>query len=148
MHQLTGVAILLGSAFLLDSCARLHHTMLSDVESRHQSAERIDIKVSETTIDFKELAQFSKNAAVLTKAKNLGRLADAVDTYTMLFQFGPTTGAPVFNAYYARPIPELLQAKCTRGRLSNIVSIRETREYPIVKGEVIRIQALCHTQKG
>ena len=148
MRQFTGVAILLGSALLLDSCARLHHTMLSDVESANQRAQKIDIKVSETTIDFKELAKFTKSAAILTKAKNLGRVADAVDTYTMLFQFGPRTGAPVFNAYYARPIPELLQAKCAGGRLSNIVSIRESREYPIVKGEVIRIQALCHTQKG
>lgn len=148
MARILRVLLILGCTTFVASCAYLHSVMLSDVESRRSSAKKIDFKVSETTIDFQELARLGKSLGEIKKAKDLVKVSEALDTYTMLFQWGPRTGAPVFNAYYARAIPEMLQAKCPGGHLSDIVSIRESREYPVVKGEIIRVQALCHASKG
>jgi hypothetical protein len=122
--------------------------MLSDVEPRSKSSTPIDLKVSENTVNFEELAAIGKNLGKMEKLKGVGKAADVLELYTALFQWGPRTGTPVFNAYYARGVPDLLKAKCPGGRVTNIVSMRESREYPVVKGEVIRIKALCHNGKG
>lgn len=138
----------LNLAWFTSSCAALHSVMLSDVEPRRKGADVIDIKVSENTVNFEELARVGKQLGKLDKFKEAGELGDLIALYTTLFQWGPKTGTPVFNPYYAQVVPELVQAKCPGGRVTDIISIREGREYPVVKGEIIRIRALCHSGKG
>lgn len=148
MNSWIRVVSVLSIAWLPQSCAYLHSVMLSDVEPRSKSSTPIDVKVSENTVNFEELAAIGKNLGKIDKLKGLGKASDALELYTTFFQWGPRTGTPVFNAYYAQVVPDLLQAKCPGGRVTNILSIRESREYPVVKGEVIRIQALCQHGKG
>jgi hypothetical protein len=126
----------------VSGCAALYRTQLSDVEPPNR-AKHISVKVSETTLDFKEMASLAKlggRAFHSPAATNVGR---GLQAYTTLFQLGPWTGAPVFNELYARYIPELLREKCPKGRVANIISIRESREYPVVKGQIVRIEADC-----
>ena len=119
-------------------CAVLHRTQLGDVE--HVPAGRgtpVSVKVSETTVDFNEIGD---NAKSVGPSKNLGEASHAYTTY---FQFGPRTGAPVFNEAYARAVPDMLIEKCSGGHLTDLISIRETRAYPVIKGEIVRIEAVC-----
>ncbi len=145
MHSWRRVVFVFTLSGLTQSCAYLHSVMLSDVESRRGPVETIDVKVSENTVDFAELAKIGKEIGKYEKFKGVGKAGDLLEMYTLFFQWGPKTGAPVFNPLYAQVVPDLVQAKCKNGRVSNLVSIRESREYPVVKGEIIRIKALCHT---
>lgn len=132
------------SAIAFGGCAVLHKTQLGDIEPVPAGkGTPVSVKVSETTVDFRELGAI---AIIAGKSAHSGALSDvgrALSAYTTLFQFGPRTGTPVFNELYARAVPDLLVEKCPHGRLTNIISIRETRAYPVVKGEIIRIDALC-----
>jgi hypothetical protein len=123
-------------------CAALHRTQLADVEPAGKG-HHVSVKVSETTLDFAEMARLAKLAGSLMKSGVASRAGEGLDAYTTYFQFGPRTGTPVFNEAYARFVPELLREKCPKGRLVNILSTRETREYPVVKGEIVRIDADC-----
>ena len=92
-------------------------------------------------MNLKEISDLAKMAG--GKKSGLKSLGEAMDAYTTLFQFGPRTGTPVFTEFYARDMAERLASECKGGRLTNITSIRESRNYPVVKGEVVRIDALC-----
>jgi hypothetical protein len=133
----------LGLATLLDGCAYLHKVQLSEVESIGDRGRKISVKVSETTIDFREAGQIARDVGSFSNSRPVSELGKLAEAYSTLFQWGPKTGAPVFHELYAREIPEALAAKCKGGRIANIVSMREARQYPIVKGEIVRIDAVC-----
>lgn len=126
----------------LAACAALHKTQLGDVEPA-EHAKHISVKVSETTLDLRELASLAKLGGHAFNSRGLTNTGKGLDAYTTLFQFGPRTGTPVYNELYARYVPELLREKCPKGRLANILSVRESRNYPVVKGEIVRIEADC-----
>lgn len=134
---LAAVCILLNQ-----SCAALYRAQLSDIEGGVRGRP-ISIKVSETTVDFREAADIANRLGRASSSKGMGEVGKAADTYTTLFQFGPRTGAPVFNEFYARDIPEKLAAECKNGYLTNVLSLREARNYPVIKGEIVRIDATC-----
>lgn len=122
------------------ACAVLHKVQLAEVDGDNLSkGEKISIRVSETTVNVREAAEIAK----LTQIKEAGAFAKVAGYYSMLFTFGPSTGTPVFNEFYARNIPEALKQRCQKGQLSNIISVRETREYPVIKGEIVRVDAVC-----
>lgn len=123
-------------------CAVLYKVQLSDLEHAPRG-KPVSVKVSETTVDFGEAARIAKDLARSSGSRGLGNVGNAASNYESLFQFGPRTGAPVFNEFYARDIPERLAGECKSGYLTNITSIRESRDYPVVKGQIVRIDATC-----
>ncbi len=137
-----GVCCWIFSLFF-SGCAVLHKVQLSDIESGSKKARLVSVKVSENTVDLREISQLAQGLGREAGSKALNQAGDGLELFTVLFQWGPRTGAPVYNEFYAREVPERLLAECKTGYLSNITSIRETRSYPVVKGEIIRIDASC-----
>lgn len=127
--------------FLNSGCAALYKVQLSDVESTR--GRLVSVKVSETTVDFGEAASIAKGLGRSAGSRGMQNVGKGLETYQTLFQFGPRTGAPVYNEFYAREIPERLAAECKGGYLTNITSIRESREYPVIKGQIVRVDATC-----
>lgn len=123
-------------------CAVLYRVQLSDVESGGRGRP-VSVKVSENTVDFGEVSRLAKGLGKSAGSRGLQSIGKGADTYEQLFQFGPRTGAPVFNEFYAREVPERLAAECKNGYLTNITSIRESREYPVIKGQIVRVDATC-----
>lgn len=128
--------------FLNSGCAALYKVQLSDVEFAPRGRP-VSVKVSETTVDFGEAARIAGRLGRSSGSKGLGNLGKGAEAYETLFQFGPRTGAPVFNEFYAREIPDRLASECKGGYLTNVTSIRESREYPVVKGQIVRVDATC-----
>lgn len=132
----------LALAGLLPACAVLHKAQLGDVDGRSpRPGTHISVKVSENTVDFGEAANIAHNLG--GKKSGANALGDAMATYETYFQYGPRTGAPVFNEVYARTVPDQLAEKCPGGHVVNLISIRETRAYPVIKGEIVRVDADC-----
>jgi hypothetical protein len=61
------------------------------------------------------------------------------------FQMGPHTGAGVYSIAYLESLHKTLQDQCPNGSLTGITGIRETRKYPVISGEIIKIKAFCAT---
>lgn len=132
----------LALAGILPACAVLHKAQLGDVDGRSpRPGSHISIKVSESTVDLGEAASVARSLG--GKKSGANAVGDAISTYETYFQYGPRTGAPVFNELYARTVPEQLAEKCRGGRVVNLISIRETRAYPVIKGEIVKVDADC-----
>lgn len=135
------IKILLGvvAAGLLNGCAVLHHVQIGDIDNRRSpKSSYFDVKVSETGVSLDE-------AADVAKAFSQARSDDIeqVRTALSLFQQGPRTGNPVYNETYARKVGELIAKECPSGRVTELRSIRETRKYPVISGEIVKITGRC-----
>jgi hypothetical protein len=123
-------------------CAVLHHVQVADVESDNTKGSPIDIKVSETGVSLDEAASIAKGVARSQAGKEA--IGD-IQAIVSLFQQGPVTGAPVYVENYASKILDLLKEACLQGRVTNLVSIREMRKYPVISGEIIKMTGRCIT---
>ena len=131
------------------SCAVLHKVQLAEVDGENVSkGKKISVKVSETTVDFNEAGRMIRNIGVLARSREANDLGRAFEYYAFFFQFGPMTGTQVFHELYARNLPDALATQCRGGRLTDVISVREARSYTIVKGEIVRVDAVCVGGKG
>jgi len=131
-------------AFLLTvfmaSCAQLHHVQLGEVRDSKGDFRTIEIKVSETGVDLQEAKEIAKIFMRSQKAKDT---ADDIMATVGLFQMGPRTGNPVYVESYTQKLPEMIRAECPSGKISGITSVRETRKYPVISGEIVKVIAFC-----
>jgi hypothetical protein len=123
-------------------CAVLYKVQLSDIEHTARG-KPVSVKVSEMTVDFGEAARVAGRLGAAAGSRGMQSIGRAGSAYESYFQFGPKTGTPVFNEFYAREIPERLTAECKAGYLTNIISIRESRDYSFIKGQIVRVDATC-----
>lgn len=135
--------LLAGSALILDGCAVLHHVQLSDIDNRKAAhTHAVEVKVSETGIDLNDAKLISSVALSRQNSKELNEIMDIIG----LFQMGPRTGAPVYTIAYIKDVQKELKSQCANGTLTDIESIRETRKYPVISGEIVKVKALCVTR--
>ncbi len=129
-------------SLLVTGCAQLHHVQLSDISNRTNSSpsKQIDIKLSETGVNLQEIADIAK---AFSRSDKSSQQIQEVQNIIALFQMGPVTGNPVYVENYWRGVPQMLEAECPSGRITGVTSIRETRKYPVVSGEIVRIKATC-----
>ncbi len=124
-------------------CAVLHHVQVGQIDNRKAyKLTPIEIKVSEMGIDLNDAK------AISNMAMNSYDSQKANDALTALqyFQMGPHTGAGVYSLAYIQDIEKNLASQCPNGFITGITSIRETREYPVIKGEIVKIKAFCATE--
>lgn len=130
---------------IFSGCAVLHHIQIGEIDNRKQFVQvPIEVLVSEMGFDMGEAKNLSQSILSNQKAKNdAAAIADTI----ALFQIGPRTGAPIYNEKYAEKIIYHLHTKCPQGQITEVQSIRETREYPVIKGEIVKIVAQCLREK-
>ena len=136
-------ARMIGSLALctLPGCAVLHHVQVGDIDNRNGIAYRpFDLKVSEAGVNLDEAGDIAK---AMSRSKGANKDIDNAMAIVGLFQMGPRTGNPVFNEGYAKNIVNDLYKECPSGRITNLVSIREMRKYPVISGEIVKITGSC-----
>lgn len=131
---------------LLTACAQLHHVQIGEIHNHPGFVKKpFDIKISESGFSLEEAAGISK--AVLNKrgGDTVGSIAAVVG----LFQQGPRTGNPVYVNNYARGLVQVLYEKCPSGKITGLMSIRESRKYPVISGEIVKVTGYClYPKKG
>lgn len=133
------------TAALLSSCAIMHHIQVGNIDNRNGVNLRpIEVKVSEMGIDLQDAKAISK---VLLNKESSHQANDALAMVEM-FQMGPRTGAGVYSIDYITNIQDVLRSQCRDGFITGIMAIRETRKYPVISGEIVKIKAYCATSKG
>ena len=126
---------------LVTGCAQLHHVQVGDIDAPPgRSLEPVEIMVSETGVNLKEAADI---AAAFTRNNKTQQQIKDLQAIISLFQMGPVTGNPVYVENYTQTLPEIMKAKCPSGHLTALTSIRETRKYPVISGEIVKIRGFC-----
>jgi len=129
----------------LTGCAVLHHAQVGEIDNRNGSlatAKKIDIKVSETGVNLKEAASVARAVG----GKKEDKAVSDIESILGMFQQGPTTGEKVFNEKYAEKILSLVKAECPNGQITGLMSVRETRKYPVISGEIVKVTGYCVTR--
>jgi hypothetical protein len=130
--------------FIFSACAQLHHVQVGEIHSHPGYIHKpFDIKFSEVGINLKEAGQ---TADLLRGSQN--KEAENIAGIIGLFQMGPRTGNPVYSKDYAKNLIQVIYEKCPSGMVTGLVSVRETRKYPVISGEIVKLTGLCLMKKG
>lgn len=124
-------------------CAVLHHVQVGEIDNRGGKKVPFDVMVSETGINFQEASDV---AGAFSRTRRSDKQLQMFEDIWAIAHFGNSTGNPVFVEDYARKMNELVLEKCPSGRVTGLVSLRETAKYPIVSGEIVRIKGYCITK--
>jgi hypothetical protein len=130
--------LLLGLGVLSSGCAELHHVAYGEIEGGR--GRPFEIMVSETGINLQEAAAVARS---LSATKQGRQQVSSAESIIALFQTGPKTGNTVFSDTYADRLFDDLITACPSLRIHHLIVIRESKEYPVVSGEIVRIKGEC-----
>lgn len=122
-------------------CANLHSVMIGERRIAPAGGQDFEVKVSETGFNVKEASQVVQ--AIGGRNSGAGRAAKTVNHLYDLISFGPVTGNAVLDTQYADLIGEQASSSCAPEKTIGITSIRETMKYPVISGEIVKIEGLC-----
>jgi len=132
---------MLGVCLLASGCAVLHSVQLGDIDSKTVLNEQpFEIKVSELGLNTEDAIAIGE--AIASQAGR-GEEAALIGDIIELFQTGPRTGNPTFTKKFSDHVGELLIQECPSGKITGLMAIRETAQYPVVSGEIVRLSGYC-----
>ena len=122
-------------------CAVLHSVQVGDIDSQTiLGGEPFIIKVSELGLNTEDVVAIGQALAKNSgSADEVGAVGDIIE----LFQMGPRTGNPTFTDEYTDTIRNILLQECPSGQITGLMAIRETAQYPVVSGEIVRVVGHC-----
>ena len=131
-----GISLLLGTG-----CTTMHSVQLGNIDSQTLlTSKPFEIKVNEIGVNTEDAVAIAETIATATgHGEEVSTIGDIIE----LFQMGPRTGNPVFNVKYSDRIADTLTQECPSGRITGLMSIRETAEYPVISGEIVRLVGYC-----
>ncbi len=139
------LTILIMTIFL-GQCAFPHKYTLGDIDNTSSGRKPFKIMLSERGYDFGEGVTIAQAGLYLAnKEGNVEAIRDLqyVKLVLDLMTMGPVTGRKVFNSKYADNLTEIIFQHCKSGKFVNLRQYRESAVYPVVSGEIIRIQGDC-----
>ncbi|MBL7557463.1 MAG: hypothetical protein JNM24_16665 [Bdellovibrionaceae bacterium] len=129
---------------LTSGCAVLHSVQIGEIESSTELVSvPFEIKVSEFGVDLNDVKSTGR---ILMDKKSSDQTNDVLSAI-QYFQMGPHTGAGVYSISYVDHLETKVREQCPSGRITGLMSIRETAEYPVVKGEIVKIKGFCLKSK-
>lgn len=129
---------------IASGCAVLHNVQIGEIESSTELVSvPFEIKVSEFGVDLNDV----KATGRILMDKNSSDQANDALSAIQYFQMGPHTGAGVYSIAYVDHLENRVREQCPSGRITGLMSIRETAQYPIVKGEIVKIKGFCLKSK-
>jgi hypothetical protein len=132
---------------ILFQCAYPRHMLIGDMDNTTAKKKHFRIMVSERGYDFEQglaIAQVGLLAANAESNAGNIRNIEYVKLAIALSTMGPTTGRKLFNSAYTDQLADIIFQHCKSGNIVNLRSIRESlAQYPVVSGEVVRIEGDC-----
>ena len=129
------------TTLMLNGCVTLHHAQVGEVDSDIVlQGEYFEIMLSEVGVNVDEVVDF---AQMFAGSKEGAENLEAIGELIKLFQMGPRTGNPVFYDDYSDQIFMKLSRTCPSGRISGLTAIRETADYSMISGEIVKLTGYC-----
>jgi len=133
LPSLTLLALL---AFAPSGCAELHRAQLDEIDAQHGPLRPFEIHVTETGVSVKAIGTI---ASVAMHSSRPSYIADIV----ALFEYGPKTGEVVFDDKFADEVAQDILVQCPSGRVTGVMSLRESTNYYAVSGEYVTVRGFC-----
>jgi hypothetical protein len=125
---------------LMTGCAVLHSVQLGEIDSSVVlEGRQFEIRVNELGFDVEQILAVAEAIATASDGSEFSVLADIYAVSNM----GPRTGRPVYNDEYSDGIIDRLRKECPSGQISGLMSIRESAEYPVISGEIVKLVGYC-----
>jgi len=121
-------------------CANLHSIQLGDIYADKGDLIPFEFKVNETGLNIGEASAIGK---AFVRNKQTRQAMSTAQTIIAMFQYGPRTGNLVYSEDYANMLFQEIRKECPSGQITGLVSIRETRKYPVISGEIVKIKGYC-----
>jgi hypothetical protein len=118
------------------SCAVLHRVDIGDIDDTRENSTPFEIKVSEVGVNLDDARSIARHVAPKGKG-------DDIMKTLQMFQMGPKTGNSVYVENYAEKLVYSINEKCPGGKITGLTTVRETRKYPVISGEIIKISGFC-----
>jgi hypothetical protein len=137
---------LIGFVLLGISCAFPYRYSIGDLDNTSSKRKHFQILVSETGVNFEEaigIAQVGMYATNRRENTEGIRNLEYIKILIQLSTMGPTTGRKLYNSDYADRLGEVILKNCPSGKVVNLRNIREAARYPVVSGEIVRIEGDC-----
>ena len=132
------LVFLVGAALAppLGGCTTLHHAQLDEIDATRGHLEPFEIHASDLGIDVKEAGEA---ASALSQNRQPSKVASVMAAFT----YGPKTGDITFDDAYADLLAERILERCPSGRVTGLVSLRESTKYYVVSGEFVTVRGFC-----
>lgn len=117
-------------------CASVHRAQLDEIDTQQGRLRPFEIHVSDTGVNVRAIGTA---ASVATRSSGPSRLAGVVS----LFEFGPKTGNPVFSDSFADGVAQQVIAECPSGKVTGVMSVRESTSAYAVSGEYVTVRGFC-----
>jgi hypothetical protein len=130
----------------LTQCAFPYRYSIGDLDNTSSRKKHFQILVSERGYNFGEaigVAQVGLYAANRDQNVEGIRNLEYIKVLIQLSTMGPTTGQKLYNSDYADQLGEIILKFCPSGKVVNLRNIREAARYPVVSGEIVRIEGDC-----
>jgi hypothetical protein len=128
----------------LAGCAVMHSVQLGEIDSNIvREGRRFEIKVSQLGLDLEQAAAIGEAIALAAASPEAAEAVSSTQDIVAFFQWGPKTGAPVFRDDYSDGIIDMIRQQCPSGQISGLMSIRESAQYPIISGEIVKLIGYC-----
>ena len=136
-----GPSVLLLAMGLGQGCAVLHSAQVGDIDAQIvMEGKRFEIKIAELGVDIEGMGDFAKDVGRSTKREEeTNTVVDLIKMSNM----GPRTGFPVFRVGYSDALIERIKEACPSGRVSGLLSVRESASYGLVSGEIVKLIGYC-----
>ena len=132
------------SLSMMAGCAVMHSVQLGEIDSNIVlEGKRFEINVSQLGLDVEQAASIAEAVAVVAGSPETAEAVSAAQDIGALFQWGPKTGAPVFRDDYSDGIIDLIRQECPSGQISGLMSVRESVDYSVITGEVVKLVGYC-----
>ena len=128
--------------FSLFGCVRVHHVQVTSLDTTVQGRP-VEVLIDKIGVD---AAKVVKNIEGIHQIMSGSKKPNNEISNTIaMFQSGPKTGAPVFEASWGEQLLSQLIGKCPSKRLENIYTQRLTTDYggSGVTREVVLVKATC-----
>ncbi len=133
------VASVVALVFSTVGCAELHHVQLGDIDNRDAEVGiPFEVLMSETGVSTEEI-----NGIARAASRGGHNAVSDIAAIVSLFQMGPRTGNPVYSEHYSEKMVYEIYQKCPTGHISDLMFIRETRKYPVISGEIVKVTGMC-----
>jgi hypothetical protein len=126
---------------LVQGCAVLHSAQVGDIDSQTvMNGKRFEIKLVEVGVDIDGARDLASD---IGKSYGRQKETDTVGDAIQISNLGPTTGNPVFRVDYSDHLIERIKWECPSGKVSGLISVRETSKYGLVSGEYVKLIGYC-----
>jgi hypothetical protein len=125
-------------ALLLPGCATadLHHFTIDEIDASHGHLVPFELRASTIGINTEEAG---RRASEISGNRQYKKAANTVE----LFQMGPHTGNTIYDERFADGLASQIRAYCPSGRVTGLVSERESATYDVVSDEYVTIRGFC-----